>query len=176
MTVHVRIEARPSFSRLYAPVRRGSRVSRNLITTRAAEPTVMRVPQPRGLMNICVLRSSPLLCSPPPHRGGLVRNGSWSSPKPAVVARSSGLTHTTVASYGRSESVTQSAGPSQTAPRPHPDQSRSVLSQCQYRSLCIFGSLGWHGQGSGRTILQPGFALGSVPGNLALHTLPRHAH
>src|SRR6218665_531126 len=65
MTVHVRIEARPSFSRLYAPVRRGSRVSRNLITTRAAEPTVMRVPQPRGLMNICVLRSGPVVCSPP---------------------------------------------------------------------------------------------------------------
>src|SRR6218665_1215106 len=64
MTVHVRIEARPSFSRLYAPVRRGSRVSRNLITTRAAEPTVMRVPQPRGLMNICVLRSGPVVCSP----------------------------------------------------------------------------------------------------------------
>src|SRR6218665_4170200 len=65
MTVHVRIEARPSFSRLYAPVRRGSRVSRNLITTRAAEPTGMRVPQPRGLMNICVLRSGPAVCSPP---------------------------------------------------------------------------------------------------------------
>jgi|SRR6218665_422839 len=55
------------------------------------------------------------------HPGGLVRTGSWFSSKPAVVARSSGLTPTTVASYGRSGSVTQSMGSSEAAPPPHPD-------------------------------------------------------